>query len=51
MKKFVFKRRSFLNLFPEQKKQERRIIRKNHILFDNEKEIPRAVSLIETEIL
>lgn len=50
MNKFLFKRRSFLNLFPEQKKQIRRIIRKNHVLFDNEKEIVRVVRLIEAEI-
>ena len=50
MEKFRPKRRSFLALFPKQKKQVRRIIRKNHISFDNDSEISRAVSLIEKEI-
>lgn len=51
MVKFSLKRRSFLDLFPEQKKQARRIIRKNDVSFETESEITRAVRLIENELM
>lgn len=51
MVKLKLKRRSFLELFPEQKKQVRRIIRKNNIQFETEKDMIRAISLVEKELL
>lgn len=49
--KFPPKRRSFIELFPEQKKQVKRIIRKNHISFETENEIIQAVKLVEKELM
>lgn len=41
------KRRSFLKIFPEQKKELRKLFRKNHLLVQNEHEMVLAVQLLE----
>jgi len=48
--KFALKRRSFLQVFPEHKKQVRRLLRKNDVLLKTEDDISKAVSLIEKEV-
>lgn len=47
MVKTTLKRRSFLELFPEQKKQARQIIRKNKLRFETEEDLVKAVHLFE----
>ena len=45
--RFRLKRRSFIDLFPDNKKEVRRILRKNRILFENEMQTIEAVKLVE----
>lgn len=45
--RFRLKRRSFTDLFPDNKKEVRRLLRKNHILFENELQTIEAVKLVE----
>lgn len=44
------KRRAFLNLFPEQKRNLRKLFRKNKVQFNSNQELVRATQLIEQEI-
>lgn len=46
-KRFSLKRRSFVNMFSQNKKTVRRVLRKNHILFKNEIQTIQAVKLVE----
>lgn len=45
--KFNLKRRSFLSMFPDDKKTVRHLLRKNHIFFNNDKQTIQAVKLVE----
>ena len=45
--RFRLKRRSFIDLFPDNKKDVRRILRKNHITFSYEEQTIQAVRLVE----
>ncbi len=51
MQKVLRKRRSFLQLFPEQKKVLKRLFRKNKVRFLSDEDMIKAAQIIEQEIL